>query len=137
MPTFMTPFMMDSKIICFVATQNPASALQFYSKILGLKLISDDPFAIVFDANGTMLRVQKVQKLDPQKHTVLGWEVPDIRAKVIELGVRGVRFERYEGLDQDESGIWKTPSGAKVAWFKDPDGNTLSLTEFNQNVSSD
>jgi catechol 2,3-dioxygenase-like lactoylglutathione lyase family enzyme len=127
--------MTSSKIICFVATQNPANALDFYSRILGLKLISDDPFAIVFDANGTMLRVQKVQKFDPQKHTVLGWEVPDIRDKVDELRVRGVQFECYEGLDQDESGIWKTPSGAKVAWFKDPDGNTLSLTEFNQNVS--
>jgi catechol 2,3-dioxygenase-like lactoylglutathione lyase family enzyme len=123
--------MMHSKAICFVATQNPVSALEFYSRTLGLTLISDDPFAIVFDANGTMLRVQKVEKLDPPKYTVLGWEVADIRAKVVELTNRGVRFERYECLAQDESGVWTTPSGARVVWFKDPDGNTLSLTEFN------
>lgn len=123
--------MIHSKVICFVATQNPASAREFYSNMLGLTLISDDSFAIVFDANGTMLRVQKVEKLDPAKHTVLGWEVADIQAKVAELAKKGVRFERYEGLPQDESAVWTTPSGARVAWFKDPDGNTLSLTEFN------
>jgi hypothetical protein len=74
--------------------------------------------------------VQKVRELHPAKHTVLGWEVADIHAKTRELTSRGVRFERYDGLAQDESGIWTTPSGAKVAWFKDPDGNTLSLTQF-------
>lgn len=122
--------MNKSKVISFVATQNPASALKFYAGTLGLTLVSDDPFAMVFDTNGTMLRVQKVHKLLPAKHTVLGWEVPDIRAKIKELTKRGVRFERYAGLAQDESGVWTTPSGAKVAWFKDPDGNTLSLTQF-------
>ena len=122
--------MVKSKVIGFVATQNPASARKFYAETLGLRLISDDPYAIVFDANGTMLRVQKVQELLPAKHTVLGWEVADIRAKTGELTKRGVRFERYDGLMQDELGIWMAPSGAKVAWFKDPDGNTLSLTQF-------
>ncbi len=119
-----------SKIISFVATQNPASALKFYAITLGLKLVSDDPFAIVFDVNGTMLRVQKVQELLPARHTVLGWEVADIYARNKELTKRGVRFERYDGLPQDESGVWTTPSGSKVAWFKDPDGNMLSLTQF-------
>jgi predicted enzyme related to lactoylglutathione lyase len=104
--------------------------MKFYASTLGLTLISDDPFAIVFDANGTMLRVQKVQSLVPAQHTVLGWEVPDIQAETEKLTKRGVRFERYSGLPQDESGIWTTPSGAKVAWFKDPDGNILSLTQF-------
>jgi len=119
-----------SKIISFVATQNPARARKFYQTILGLKLISDDPFALVFDANGTMLRVQKVHEIQPARHTVLGWEVPDIHADIKKLAKRGVRFERFEGLQQDELGVWMSPSGGKVAWFKDPDGNTLSLTQF-------
>jgi catechol 2,3-dioxygenase-like lactoylglutathione lyase family enzyme len=122
--------MNKSKVISFVATKNTANALKFYAGTLGLKLVSDDPFAIVFDANGIMLRVQKVQELLPARHTVLGWEVADIRSKVMELTERGVCFERYDGLAQDDSGIWLAPSGAKVAWFKDPDGNTLSLTQF-------
>ncbi len=120
----------DSKVISFVATQDPAGALKFYAGTLRLTLVSDDPFAMVFDANGTMLRVQKVHELLPAKHTVLGWEVADIGAKTRELMNRGVRFERYSGLAQDESGVWTAPSGAQVAWFKDPDGNTLSLTQF-------
>lgn len=122
----------SSRVISFVATKNPASARKFYEKTLGLTLVSDDPFALVFDAKGTMLRVQKVQELLPAKHTVLGWEVDDIHAEIEELTKRGVRFERFQGLSQDESGVWSAPSGASVAWFKDPDGNTLSLTEFQQ-----
>ena len=122
--------MNESKIICFVATRNAAAARKFYESTLGLKFVSDDPFAIVFDANGIMLRVQKVQELQPPKHTVLGWEVPDIAARMRELMGKGVRFERFPGLVQDELGAWAAPSGAKVAWFKDPDGNTLSLTQF-------
>jgi catechol 2,3-dioxygenase-like lactoylglutathione lyase family enzyme len=122
--------MIKSKVIGFVATKHPASARRFYEKTLGLKLVVDDPFAVVFDANGTMLRVQKVPELVPAQHTVLGWEVSDIHAKIKELTARGVRFERFDGLPQDELGAWTTPSGAKVAWFKDPDGNTLSLTQF-------
>jgi catechol 2,3-dioxygenase-like lactoylglutathione lyase family enzyme len=122
--------MVKAKIISFVATQNPARALKFYQATLGLALVSDDAFAIVFDANGTMLRVQKVHALQPAVHTVLGWEVPDIHARVTDLGKKGVRFERFDGLAQDTLNIWTTPSGAKVAWFKDPDGNTLSLTQF-------
>ena len=119
-----------SKIIGFVATQHPAQARKFYEETLGLKLMEDGPFALVFDANGTMLRVQKVQEFTPASHTVLGWDVPDIRATIKELSKRGVRFERFEGLLQDESGIWTTPQGAMVAWFKDPDRSTLSLTQF-------
>jgi len=119
-----------SKAICFVATQHPARARAFYEKILGLTLKDEGPFALVFDANGTMLRVQKVEEFTPATHTVLGWDVPDIRAKIKKLEKRGVRFERFDGLQQDELGIWTSPAGAKVAWFKDPDGNTLSLTRF-------
>ena len=119
-----------SKIISFVATKNPAIAREFYERTLGLSLVSDDPFALVFNVSGTMLRVAKVQELTPAKHAVLGWDVQDIRAEIEQLTKRGVRFERYAGLPQDEQGIWTSPIGAKVAWFKDGDGNTLSLTQF-------
>ena len=85
---------------------------------------------MVFDANGTMLRVQKVQELLPARHAVLGWDVRDIRAEIEALTKKGVRFERFDGLPQDELGIWTSPAGGKIAWFKDPDGNTLSLTQF-------
>ena len=119
-----------SKIISFVATKNPAVAREFYERTLGLSLVSDDPFALVFNVNGTMLRVAKVQELAPAKHAILGWDVRDIHAEIGQLTERGVRFERYAGLPQDEQGIWTSPIGAKVAWFKDGDGNTLSLTQF-------
>ena len=121
--------MINSKIISFVATRNPASARKFYEEVLGLAFISEAPFAVVFDANGTMLRVQKVQELRPPHHTVLGWDVQDIRAEIEALTKKGVRFEHFDGLPQDELGIWTSPSSAKVAWFKDTDGNTLSLTQ--------
>ena len=120
----------NSKAICFVATKNPAGARKFYEKTLGLSMISDDPFAIVFDANGTMLRVQKVEEFVPAQHTVLGWKVANIRSEIKELTSRGVRFERFEGMQQDDLGIWTSPAGGKIAWFKDVDGNTLSLTQF-------
>jgi len=122
--------MTNSKIICFVATREAATARKFYETTLGLKCVSEDPFAIVFDANGTMLRVQKVKELTPSQYTALGWEVANIAARIRELTEKGVRFERFPGVPQDELGVWTSPSGAKVAWFKDPDGNTLSLTEF-------
>ena len=120
----------SEEIICFVATRNPVKARKFYEDTLGLKMVSDEPFALVFDANGTMLRVSKVEKLTPAQHTVLGWKVADIRAAVRELSTRGVRFERFPGMAQDDSGVWGSPSGGRVAWFKDPDGDTLSLTQF-------
>ncbi len=118
-----------SKLVAFAATTNGAAARSFYETTLGLPVISDDTFALVLDANGTPLRVQKVQEFSPQPFTTLGWEVSEIRAAVEELGQRGVTFQKYAGMDQDALGIWSSPSGALVAWFKDPDGNTLSLTE--------
>jgi len=118
------------EVISFVATAKPTEARRFYQEILGLRLVADEPFALVFDAHGVMLRVSRVHELIPAPYTVLGWKVADISAAVKELEARGVAFERYEGFDQDDLGIWASPSGAKVAWFKDPDGNTLSLTQF-------
>ena len=117
-------------VIAFVATKQPDQAKLFYSKTLGLPLVADTPFALVFDAGGTMLRISKVGELTPAPYTVLGWKVPDIRVTVEDLTSNGVTFEHYKDMPQDESGIWTTPDGHKVAWFKDPDGNTLSLTQF-------
>ena len=120
----------NSKIISFTATKNPAGAKNFYEKVLGLKLLYEDMFAIVFDANGTMLRIQKVQEHNPAQFTTLGWDVKDINSEIDELAGRGVIFNKYEGMQQDERNIWSAPGGAKIAWFNDPDGNTLSLTQF-------
>lgn len=117
-------------IVAFVATTAPSRAKKFYAKTLGLRLVSEDAFALVFDAGGTMLRVAVVPALQPAGYTVLGWIVPDIRRAVRDLGRRGITFRRYEGMEQDDQGVWLAPSGASVAWFGDPDGNTLSLTEL-------
>lgn len=118
------------KLVAFVATRDAARAKAFYGEILGLRLISEDRFAVVFDANGTMLRIAVVQEVASAKYTVLGWQVPDILAAVRELQSAGVGVERYGGMNQDELGIWTSPSGAQIAWFKDPDGNTLSVTQY-------
>jgi catechol 2,3-dioxygenase-like lactoylglutathione lyase family enzyme len=120
----------SSRLVAFVATRDPARAKTFYKEILGLTLVADEPFALVFDAAGTMLRVAKVNQLHPAPYTVLGWDVLDIAATIRELIDRGTSFERFEGMPQDAWGVWASPSGARVAWFKDPDGNLLSLTQF-------
>jgi catechol 2,3-dioxygenase-like lactoylglutathione lyase family enzyme len=118
------------RLVAFVATRNPARARSFYRDTLDLELVSEDQFALVFNVAGTMLRISSVQELMPAKYTVLGWQVQNIVDAVKRLKEKGLGFERYLGMQQDELGIWNSPSGAKVAWFKDPDGNTLSLTEF-------
>jgi predicted enzyme related to lactoylglutathione lyase len=120
----------ESNVVTFVATAKPDSAKSFYEQTLGLRLVADDAFAIVFDANGIMLRVQKVEKHTAPNYTVLGWDVADIHASVKELSSKGVTCERYQWLEQDDSGVWTSPSGGKIVWFKDPDGNILSLTQF-------
>jgi catechol 2,3-dioxygenase-like lactoylglutathione lyase family enzyme len=117
-------------IIGFATIVDVARAKQFYRDTLGLRLVSEEPpFALVFEANGIMLRLGMGKELPPARGTVLGWQVPDIAAAVQELEEAGVRFERYDFVKQDALGIWTTPTGAKVAWFKDPDGNILSLSE--------
>jgi catechol 2,3-dioxygenase-like lactoylglutathione lyase family enzyme len=118
----------DAKLICFAATAKVDAARDFYTLTLGFALVEDSPFALVFDGGGTTLRLQKVPSFTPHAFTALGWEVADIAAAVRHLSAGGVRFERYPGLTADELGIWTSPGGAKVAWFKDPDGNVLSLT---------
>jgi catechol 2,3-dioxygenase-like lactoylglutathione lyase family enzyme len=117
-------------IIAFVATTQPERARTFYEQVLGLSLKEQDGFALTFDAGGTMLRVAIVDHLDAAGYTVLGWIVQDIVATAQELSARGVEFNRYEWMQQDAHGVWTSPSGARVAWFRDPDGNTLSLTQL-------
>ncbi len=117
-------------IIAFVSIVDVSRARDFYRDTLGLRLIMEEPpFALVFEANGIMLRLGMAKELPPAHGTVLGWQVPEITATVKDLLQAGVRFERFAGMDQDELCIWTAPSGAKVAWFKDPDGNILSLSE--------
>jgi catechol 2,3-dioxygenase-like lactoylglutathione lyase family enzyme len=116
--------------ISFIATRDASTARVFYEGTLGLRLVADEHFALVFNVNGRMLRIAKTETLSPAAHTVLGWEVENIEAKVKDLTERGVMFLRFESMPQDVNGIWTSPSGAQVAWFKDPDGNNLSLTQF-------
>jgi len=123
----------NSDVMAFVATTQPEQARAFYCDVLGLSFEEDSPFALVVKAANAMVRIQKVQSFTPLPFTSLGWTVNDIRATVqqlVEKGVEGVAFERFQGMNQDDLGIWSSPSGALVCWFKDPDGNVLSLTQF-------
>lgn len=120
---------MLNKPILLIACADGGAALEFYRDVLGLTFVADSPFALVFDVDGTELRIQKVDQLESVQHTVLGWQVQNIEAEVDLLSGRGVSFADYDGLPQDDRGIWATPDGAKIAWFNDPDGNTLSLTQ--------
>ena len=120
----------SEKIIGFVPITDAARAKSFYAEKLGLKFVSEDPFAIVFDANGNMIRLTRMKEVKPQAFTILGWQVPDIVTTVQRLQAAGVKFERYgDFMQQDELGIWSAPGGSRVAWFKDPDGNTLSVSQ--------
>ncbi|MEP7363636.1 MAG: VOC family protein [Acidobacteriota bacterium] len=122
--------LIDQPIIAFIGTSDAERAKQFYAGTLGLPLVSDElPFALVFDAHGTMLRVTAVKEVKPAGYTVLGWQVADIAAAAKALTAAGVQFARYDGMGQDELGVWSSPGGAKVAWFHDPDGNTLSISQ--------
>jgi catechol 2,3-dioxygenase-like lactoylglutathione lyase family enzyme len=120
----------NAKIMTFVGTLDAARAKAFYRDTLGLTLVEENSFALVFDVNGIMLRVTNVRELKPAQYTVLGWEVPDITASVKQLAAAGIAFSRFPGMEQDADGIWTAPGGARIAWFQDPDGNTLSLTQF-------
>ncbi len=118
------------KLMAFAATSKPKAARAFYEDIVGAVFVEDSPFALVFDVGGVMLRVQKVDPFTPHPFTQLGFEVDDIRAAVAALRARGAVFEKFPFPGQDGDGIWAAPGGALIAWFKDPDGNTLSLTEL-------
>ncbi len=115
-----------SKLVSFIATANPAESKTFYQDVIGLTLIAETQFALIFDSNGVTLRIQKVQAVPEVAHTLLGWEVEDMATAVSSLQAKGVQFEQFEGLPQDDDGVW-TIGNEKIAWFKDPDGNTLSI----------
>ena len=117
-------------LIAFVSTTNPVGARRFYGDTLGLPMIDQTPVACVFQANRTMLRVTTAERVIPAPYTVLGWAVTDIAATILALRECGIRFLRFDGMDQDDLGLWRAPSGGQIAWFTDPDGNMLSLTQF-------
>ncbi len=119
----------DTSIIAFLATTDAPKARDFYEGRIGLAFVDESEFAIVFSAHGVELRIQKVTNVDPQPYTVLGWQVPSIDEAVQELANKGVSFKKFADLEQSELGVWSSPSGAKVAWFTDPDGNMLSVTQ--------
>lgn len=121
----------ENSPVAFIPTQKPEAARAFYEKTLGLRFESADQFAIVFRVGpaNIMLRVTIVPEFTPQQFTIFGWQVDDIVASVTDLAAKGVEFTRYGFMEQDERGIWNAPGGTKVAWFHDPDGNTLSLSQ--------
>jgi catechol 2,3-dioxygenase-like lactoylglutathione lyase family enzyme len=118
----------SSKIIGFVLTTDFARAREFYEGKLGLRFIGQDDFALVVSSGDNMIRIAKAPGFQPLPSTVLGWEVSDIVAVAKWLASRGVQVEKYAWV-QNENGIWDAPGGDKVAWFKDPDGNTLSISQ--------
>ena len=119
----------DAELVAFLPATDLLRATRFCTDVLGLSLVEDTPYAAVFTAGGVTVRVTLVPELTPAPFTVLGWTVPDIAATAKELAGRGAVFERFEGMEQDELGVWRSPGGDRVAWFKDPEGNVLSLTQ--------
>ncbi|MFZ0806497.1 MAG: VOC family protein [Candidatus Sulfotelmatobacter sp.] len=119
----------STDIVAFVSITDADKARAFYEGVLGLRFVKDDGFALVFDAHGIMVRAAKMKEVKPAQVTVLGWQVKDLAAVAAALRDKGVRFELFGFLKQDELGIWTAPTGDKVAWFKDPDGNILSISE--------
>ena len=119
-----------SDVIAFASATDLARARSFYEGVLGLPLMEENAYACVFDAHGTMLRVTAVAEVARPGYTVLGWRVTDIDETAARLHSLGVVFARYDGMEQDAHGVWTTPNGDRVAWFTDPEGNVLSLTEL-------
>ena len=118
-----------SPLIAFIPTKDVTRARHFYEGLLGLRFVSDDSFAIVMDANGTMVRIVRVEDFTPFPFTLLGWKVDDIHQTIREMTRKGVQFLRYPYFEQSPDGVWTAPGGAQVAWFNDPDHNTLSISE--------
>lgn len=119
-------------VVTFLMTQQPESAVAFYRDTLGFDFLRDDGFALVFNMNGTILRISKITEFSPAQHTVLGWESEDIAADVDALAAKGIEFQRYPSMGQDVRGVCTFPNGDMVAWFKDPAGNVLSLSQHAQ-----
>jgi len=121
----------SARIVGFIQVTDRKKAREFYVDVLGLQYVSEDPFALVVESNGTKIRIGEMPKLQPAQFTVLGWEVPDIEAAVLDLQSKGVELQEYGLKGQDERGVWTTPGGDRVAWFNDPAGNVLSISQHN------
>jgi catechol 2,3-dioxygenase-like lactoylglutathione lyase family enzyme len=121
---------MSARAVAFLASAKPDQARRFYTDVLGLTLVEEHDFALVFDAHGTTLRIQKVDRVQVAPYTAFGLEVDDIEARIDALSEKGVRGVRYPHFSQDERGIWRAPGGARVFWFHDPDGNLLSFNQL-------
>jgi len=119
----------QNPIIAFIPSKDAARARIFYEEKLGPRFVSDDSFAVVMDANGIMVRITRVGEFTPFPFTILGWLVDDIHQTVAEMTSKGLQFKHYAFLKQGDDGVWTAPDGSKVAWFLDPDGNTLSLSQ--------
>ena len=118
-----------SKMMGFVPTRDSAKARSFYEGVLGFQFVSDDSFALVMRAGDSLIRIAKAQDFTPARYTILGWQVSNIEEIVGWLQKRGVIFEKYPFVQDKELGIWAASNGDKVAWFKDPDGNVLSVSQ--------
>lgn len=118
-----------AELVAFVPTADLERSHEFYGRTLGLERVEASPYANAYDAGGTRLRVTRVETPAGAVYTIAGWTVPDLAATLAALTAEGVAFVRYAGMEQDEAGVWLAPSGTKVAWFRDPDGNTLSVSE--------
>jgi len=119
----------STNIVAFVPIKDSEKSRAFYEGVLGLRFVKDDGFALVLEANGIMIRAARVKDFTPAQFTILGWQVPNIENIVRELVKKGVHFEIFGFFKQDDLGIWTAPTGDKVAWFKDPDGNILSVSQ--------
>lgn len=119
----------DQPLFTFVPVADGDRAKLFYGDVLGLELLEDSPFAVVFRTPGGTLRLARTPDFQPQPFSLIGWVVPDLAADMSDLAAKGVSFEMFEGLPQDEAGVWTVPDGTRICWFRDPDGNLLSLTQ--------
>jgi len=119
-----------SRLQTIIWTSRIAAAERFYTDVLELPLRAKSDGALVYDVNGSDLRVSPVPSTQPTAHTVVGFAVDGLESIVTELGRRGVTWERFSGIPHDERGIVVTPDGVKVVWFRDPDGNLLSIVQF-------
>lgn len=126
----------DGEVMGFIPTVDATRSRRFYEDVLGLRFVSDDPFALVVESKGTQIRIAKLHEFTPAPYTILGWRVKNIEHEAHALSAKGVVFKRYPPLEQSDTGIWTSPSGARIAWFADPDGNVLSISEHADAVAS-
>lgn len=119
----------EQNLFTFVPVTDGDRAKAFYEGVLKLTVLEETPFAVVLKVPGGTLRLAKTPEFNPQPFSLVGWVVPDLAADMAQLRESGVTFEQFPGLPQDEAGVWTVPDGTQICWFRDPDGNLLSLTQ--------